>query len=296
MPPHHLTKEVGLDTDAWLPAIVSSGVVAVLALAGGIFLRGVIEKGLQHGFDRELEKLKAQLQAKDAQIDALRGGALNALTSRSTALDQRRLKAVEAVWAATVAQGRHKMAAKFVSGLKIEAILKASASQDHEGEKIRFLGQMLLEASGLGKIGQGEVLEALPDTERLFVPPLAWAAFNAFRSVTSHAVIILITVKSGVGSDILKDNAEVVDMVKAVLPHSSRFLDDNKETGIYYLTDQLQEKVFSELLGSFSDSAIDKKVVEQASTILGYAEVLHSPNLPSSIPDKFIEKKVDIPQ
>ena len=98
----------------WVPAFVTSGLLALIGLAGGYALKAIIERGVQHGFDQELEQLKAklkqdeeslkaQLRARDDQIAALRSTALAAFSSRQVALNERRLKADESFWAATVA-------------------------------------------------------------------------------------------------------------------------------------------------------------------------------------------------
>ncbi|TGP57386.1 hypothetical protein EN873_04705 [bacterium M00.F.Ca.ET.230.01.1.1] len=277
-----------MDWNAWIPALLSSGVLAAVSVAGAQIMKSGIEKGIQHGLDRELERLKAQLRTKDDQINAIRSTALSALTSRHEALDQRRLKAAEALWSATVYQMKFKMAVGFVSTLKIDVALKASAQRDNDGEKMRGFGKGLWEASAIDKLMNEQ--PSVADTERLFVPPLAWAAFEAYRSITAHAVIIIGLIKAG-GADLLKGNDPIVKAVKLILPHRSEFLDKNGESGIYYLVDELQEKVFTELVASFSDPNAGQRVIDQASDIIRYADSKPSPVVSADLPAKFVAEK-----
>lgn len=278
-----------MNWDSWIPALLSSGTVAALTLAGSYILKSGIEKGIQHGLDRELEKLRAQLRAKDDQINAIRSTALTALTARHEALDQRRLKAAEALWNATIYHMKFKMAVGFVSSLKIDVILKASAERDSEGEKIRRLGNDLWEATAIEKLLKEQPFVA--DTERLFVPPMAWAAFTAYRSIFSNAMVILATIKSGLGPDLLKGNDKIVEMAKAVLPHQAAFLEKYKESGIYYVLDELEEKIFGELIASFSDPNAGQRAIDQASEIVRYANSKTSPLAGSELPPKYVAEK-----
>lgn len=279
-----------MDWNAWIPAVVSSGVLAALSFAGANIMKSGIEKGIQHGLDRELEKLKAQLRAKDDQISAIRSTALNALTSRHEALDQRRLKATEALWSATIYQAKFKMAVSSVSSLKIDAALRGSAKRDNDGEKIRQFGEVLWQTSSIEKLINEQ--PSVADTERLFVPPLAWAAFESYRSIVAHAVVILATIKSGVGPDLLKDSDSIIKAAKLVLPHQAEFLDKVGETGIYYLVDELQEKVFSELVASLSDPNAGQRAIDQASDIIRYADTKTTPVVSAELPAKFVAEKL----
>src|SRR5690606_9350575 len=113
---------------------------------------------------------------------------------------------------------------------------------------------------------------AVPDTERLFVPPMAWAAYAAYRTVMGAAVVILATIKTGMEPSILKGNEEINKAVKLVLPHYSALLDQYPDTGIFHLVEQLEEKVFSELLASFSDTENDRRTIDRAAQIVSYAQ------------------------
>lgn len=93
----------------WIPAISTTALLSVVLW----LLRSVISTRLrasvQHEFDQKLETMratlrsseeafKADLRGKEAQIAALRSGAMSALASRQAALDKRRIEAVDQLW------------------------------------------------------------------------------------------------------------------------------------------------------------------------------------------------------
>jgi hypothetical protein len=90
----------------WIPALSTTSLFAAVLW----LLRSVISTRLrasvQHEFNEKVETLKtdlrkseesfkADLRSKEAQIEALRSGALSGLTSRQAALDARRIQAVD---------------------------------------------------------------------------------------------------------------------------------------------------------------------------------------------------------
>ncbi len=272
----------------WEWAAVSGLVVTTLGLAGGYFLKASIEKGIQYRLDKELETLKAQLRAKDEQIASIRSGVLDALKSRHETLNQRRLVAAEKLWAAVTNQTKFKMAVAMVSSMNIDAILKASAAQDAEGEKIRMLGEMLWQTSGLEEAIRDK--QEIADQERLFVPPLAWAAFKALRSVNASAVAVLATVKTGVGPTVLKGNSHSIGLIKEILPNYGEFLDKYPDIGIYHLVEPIEEYIYKELVSFLADPDFGKKAIEQAAAIAKYAEELEVQKPDISIPEEYLAK------
>ena len=270
--------------ESWGPALVSSGVVGLATAIGGYFLKAFVEKGVQHGFDRQVEHLRADLRARDEQINAIRSGALRALTTRHEVLDQRRVKAAEALWTATVRQSKFSMALGFISGMKVEAVLAASEKQDTNGAKLREFGNALWGAAGLDKAIADQT--DIAETERLFVPPIAWDAFNAYRSTMARPVLILAAIRSGFGKDIMKASDDTIGLVKTVLPHQAAFLDEHGESGLFILADHIKEKIFSELMLSFSNSDTDRHLVDQASRIAAHTQAVQVDAL-EGLPEQF---------
>ncbi|GCA51820.1 hypothetical protein KGO5_04277 [Sinorhizobium sp. KGO-5] len=279
----------GMSWEAWGPALVSSGTVAILSLAGGYLLKAFVEKGVQHGFDREIEKLKADLRTKELEIKDLRAGALAAMSSRYEELEKRRIKAAEALWSATVDQSRFRMAVSFVSHLNVDAIFKTLKDDPVESRKLSAFGETLWKVSGVEKA----LAEVKPNAsqERLFAPPKAWASFAALRSVYSYATAILTSLRTG-GVLSLKDISETNEILKIALPHQSSFIEKYPDSALWHLIDELEEKVLSELLASFDTSEADLAAVQQASKIMRKAAEESQPKLPQGLDERF---RVDPP-
>ena len=86
----------------WLPALTTTGLLAAALWLGRELISNRLTKSVQHDFDKKIEsvradlraseeRFKAELREKEAEIAALRSGALSVLASRHAALDKRRL-------------------------------------------------------------------------------------------------------------------------------------------------------------------------------------------------------------
>lgn len=265
----------------WLAAITSSAVVSVLGIALGTYYKAKVEKAVQHNFDAKLEKvradfrqdeerLKADLRANGEQIAALRAGALSGLASRNAAIDKRRLEAIERLWAAVVHQAQYKMAIRMTAALHMDKAIELAAKGDAEAAKIQGMANLIWETSGLDKVTVGPS----SDTERPFLPPLAWALFSAYRQVVAHPLAQLAAIRSGVGPKMLVDPKPMLELVKSALPHKAEFIDNHGTGVLSYLVGDLEEKLLLELQKSLSNPGADQAGIEQAAAILRAADAV----------------------
>ena len=73
----------------WLPSITTTSLFALaLWLSRKLFVTR-LTRSVGHEFDKQLEALRSDLHAREAEIEALRSGALTAIASRQIALDKR---------------------------------------------------------------------------------------------------------------------------------------------------------------------------------------------------------------
>ncbi|MHA1545065.1 MAG: hypothetical protein ACTSUY_01405, partial [Alphaproteobacteria bacterium] len=176
----------------WIPALSTSTLLAVLGFVVGTYYKARVESAIKSKFDLKLEELKSKLRSaeetikakileKDEQIAALRGGALSEMANRHTALDKRRLDAIEMLWVAVVGYGQTKFLSRMLAPIKMEYAIDAAAKQDEDGKKIRDFADVLWNISGIDKFKPIEP----PDRERPFLPPIIWALFSAYRRVLS---------------------------------------------------------------------------------------------------------------
>ena len=89
-------------------------VVTGLAYIGKKALDALIESGVKHGLDARLEgirsdlrnseeHLKAQIRAREVELNALQQSALSGLAGRRAMIEKRRLEAADNVWESIVA-------------------------------------------------------------------------------------------------------------------------------------------------------------------------------------------------
>ncbi|SCB41600.1 hypothetical protein [Rhizobium multihospitium] len=278
-----------MNWENWGPALLSSSTVAALTILGSHFLKSMIEQSVKHGFDRQIETLRADIKSKEEDLRSLRSGALSALSAKHEELDRRRIKAAESLWRAVIDQRKYRSAISTVAILNIAKIDETIKSGGVEAEKMRTFAEVIWQTTGLAD--QGQPNELVADVEQLFVSDEAWLAFDALRTIGGHAAITLLTLKNGLDLGILKKLSSGNDAIKKVLPEYSSYIDQYPEVAPLYLVDQLQEKLLRELRGSFSQSDTDYIAVNQARHILSISKI-EPIELANEIPDKY---KIDPP-
>ena len=122
-----------------LSAISVPALISIAVFLGGTWIKAEIDGRVRHSYDLQLEELRAALsrqaderraenQARDGQLHALRDTALSAMSSRHAALDQRRLIAAERLWAAVAAQAPAKAALRMVAPLNMDEVFRRVAA------------------------------------------------------------------------------------------------------------------------------------------------------------------------
>jgi len=243
--------------------------LAVQILAGvGLFvgrhwIRARIEAGVQHSFDVKLEKLRAEIQAtsvrfeselraKESEIDALRSSVLSGRAGREAMLDKRRFEAVEKVWKGIGEVNKAKIIGQLMAHLNMKAASKAVRDPNF---------QRFLEAIGTAAPQPKDIVDPARDEEP-FVPPLAWAYYSAYRTVLLGMLMQYHILKIGVGdtSDLLATEP-IRQMLKEVLPHHAKFIDEHEPNSYVLLLDEIQKSLLTELR-----KILDGQEADQAST------------------------------
>lgn len=190
-------------------------------------MRGIIRK--------EEEELRAELATKGEQLAALREGAFSKLSSRNTAVDARRLKAIEALWQAAVDRAPLKLLAKTTSALDLDYAMGAAAQKTQEGETIREFAADLLTVAGI-------------DTNQRYPSPTLAPLFAAFGLGSLQGLRKRFEPPSGPSSGnergiekgILAADQLMIDVLKSALPHKAAFVDESGADGAVSLIDELE--------------------------------------------------------
>lgn len=253
----------------WLPAITTTSLIAVALWLARNLIRTRLTKSVEYEFNTKLEALrtelrkaeeqfKADIRTKEAEMAALRGGVLNAMSTRQVALDKRRLEAVDQVWSAV----NSLAPAKRISAQM--AIIKFDVAVEETGKKLnaRQVFQIMGSGFDLKKIDLAGAAKARP-----FLTPMAWALFTAYQAIVMQSVVKLELLKSGVGKDFV-DHKTTANLVKLALPHYAAYVDEHGDAGYHYLLDELEQRLLQELQRMVSGAESDKASVERAAEIV----------------------------
>lgn len=254
----------------WLPALTTTGLFAAVLWLARELISARLTRTVQHEFDRKIEsvrtefraaeeRLKAQLREKEAEISALRGGALSALASRQASLDRRRMEAVDQLWLAFNSLASARGLAASLAVFKFEASAKA-AERDPKTRQ-------LFESIGAG-FDQTKIDLSSAEKARPFVSHMAWAVFSAYRAVVLHSVMRWHVLKGGLGTKDFMDRDAIEKLIVTALPHYKDYLRNQGPDVYFYALEGLETKLLSELQAMLSGNDSDAATIEQAAEII----------------------------
>jgi hypothetical protein len=255
-----LNSLLTIDISSWFPALTSTGLFAAALWLARETISARLTRSIQHEFGRKIEsvrsdfraaeeRLKAQLREKEAEISALRSGALSALASRQASLDKRGLEAVDPLWAAFNSLAPARGLAATLSVIKFDAAAEA-AERDPKARQF-------FESLGSG-FDQSKIDQIGADRARPFLSPMAWAVFTAYRAVTLHSVMRWHVLKGGLGTNDYTDRKAIEKLVVAALPHYKEYLEKHGPEVYYYVLEGLETRLLSELQTMLTGTDLDK--------------------------------------
>ncbi|GER16687.1 hypothetical protein [Variovorax boronicumulans] len=261
----------------WIPAITTTALLALSLWLFKLLVSNRVAKSVQYEFDKKIEavrtelraseeRLKAQLREKEAEIAALRGGALSGLVSRQAALDKRRLEAVDQIWSALNALEPARGITRLMSAVKFEA----AAARSPQEPNLRAAFKLMENGFDPASMDLSGAAKARP-----FVSPMVWAVYSAILAINMHSVVRLKILQGGLDSKLV-DNDGVEKLIVAVLPW---FADVYKTHGpdVYYTAlDALDTKLISELQNMLTGADSDKATVARAAEIIRDANALQA--------------------
>lgn len=250
----------------WIPAISATSFLALAMWLFRSLISTRLTKSVENEFNEKLEHLRAELRAKETQIDALRSGALSGLISRQSKLYERQLKAIEQVWEAVTELGKAKVISATMASIKF----KESAQEAASNPRFRQVFEIMGGNFSVKDINLGAASKARP-----FLSPLAWAYYLAYQSIVMLAAIKFETLKIGLDSpDKFIDSDKTTDLIKTVLPHQKEYIEKYGNSAYHYLLDEIENLLLHELQNIQKGGEADKENAEKAAAILQRAEKL----------------------
>ena len=266
----------------WIPALSTTSAFAVIIWLSRNLIVTRLTNAVRHEYDEKIEKLKtelrqseeafkADLRAKEAQIDALRSGALSGMANRQAAIFQRQLRAIEQLWEAVVSLGPAKAASAWMAVVKFEAAAKEAAKNPRFREMFEIIGNI-----DLNNMQTNQAVKTRP-----FISQLAWAYYSAYQAIVFHAVARLHMLKNGIDMVEVIDSEGVTKLVKVALPHQVEYIEKYGPGAFHYLLDELESNLLLAFQLMLKGEEADKDTLEKAAAIIKQSESL----IDSSTPD-----------
>lgn len=267
----------------WIPALTSTGIFAVVVWFGRNLITARLANAVRHEYDVKIEKLRSDLAAsqkiidaearlRESQTEALRGGALSGLANRKSELFRKRLHAIDQLWGTLLTLGQGKVIAVSMGSIKFEEALKYSKEDQSARDFFKVMGANFDPKS----INTIEATKVRPCLSKL-----VWALFSAYVSVIGMAVLRMMTLQSGLGKDFTNEKS-MIKLIETSLPHQKKFVEEHGLDSIYFLLDELEEKILQEIERMLQGEVDDKESVERAVAIMNIVGKVEKENRENS--------------
>ena len=232
---------------------------AVMWLARNLILTR-LQNSVRHEFDAKLEKIKAELHSKEAEIAAIRETALAAARGRNTEIAVRKLQAIDELWEGFHNAKKYLWTVMSISTLKLDNVAKELGDPRM---------QKFLSAMSPAKERNAERISMITaNRARPWVSELAWAYFSAYSAMIGYCIMWFETAKLELDPGKFIDSDGVYELLHLALPDAG--FDDVREHKNFRFGDaaqQIELKLIAELKDDASGKKADARDVERAQKI-----------------------------
>lgn len=241
----------------WLPSVTPTLVLACILWLSRNLIITRLTKSVQHEFDKKLESVKADLRTKEAEIEALRSGALTSMASRQMILDKRKLEAADQLWSAVTALAP----AKSISHMMASVNFEKSAELAQNDDRVR---QFFKDVSSNFNLDMKKDDIHNSAKARPFVSPMSWALYSAYESILALASTKLEALKTGIGNLNIFDKEAIANLVKTVLPNHHGYIEKYGDACYHYLLEDIETLLLAEMNKTLAGVEADQAQIEQA--------------------------------
>lgn len=228
-----------------------------------------LKSSVQSEFDHKLERIRSELRvseeslkaivrAKEAEIDSLRDNAMSALATRRVAFEKRRMEACDHIWEqVSHLQPFHGLVTIVTAIYTEESIRKARNEEDFRG-KVRQLTSAFKD-DDFDKVKGGSAQPYMSD--------LAWALFDAYKTVVAFAIIQRHILATGLDGSVLMDH-QLSRLLIAALPEKE---DEIRAAGDFagaQFLDYLVNSLLVELKRILDGKADDEAAIAHAAELV----------------------------
>lgn len=211
------------------------------------------EKAVQHEFDAKL----ASLQSKFEQDIQLRANLFQGVGERHKLLYSEKIRSVNVLWDNLVSLNIGKQVASNFITLDYEQLFEKPDLKRVAAETMKTIFPNSMVAS----INIDKAVIARP-----YLSEYAWALFRTYSEIIQAYVIRVELLK--LDNDVkLPAPKSTFKLAKIVMPEHEEYIDKFKMNGIYYLLEELENKILDELKDILDGKEDDKKHIEQINLI-----------------------------
>jgi hypothetical protein len=200
------------------------------------------------------------LRDRESEIAILRNAVLAGSASRQALLDKRRFEAVERIWKAVNDMARLKGLSSMMAIMKVKEVAKEVSNPKM---------QQVLSMIGANAPDIADLNNNIARDERPFLPDLAWAYFSAYSTILYGNFLVYQILKAGVEDFekyVKRDGSKGI--LKAALPHQTKWIDENQPETYHYLLDELENNLLLELKKILDGVEVDATEIAKAQKIL----------------------------
>lgn len=257
----------------WIPALSTTALLSfVLWLSRNMIITRLIN-AVKYEYDEKIENIKADLKARDSQVEALRSGALSGISHRHATLYNHQINAIKELWESVVLLAPAKSISAAMSVINFKEVSELSESNPRIREMFTQLGNV-----DLKKLPTNKALKTRP-----FISSLSWAYFSAYQAIVVNAVIRMEMLKIGINVQGVDDTEKVTKLVKVALPHHVGYIEKYGASAFHNLLDELESKLLMSFEVTLKGEELDKDTIKKAAEIIKEADLIMESNMTAEI-------------
>lgn len=262
----------------WIPAISTTALLSGALWLGRNLISTRLTNSVRHEYDTKLtnlkselttkqDLLKADLRAKELQLESLKSTALSGIALRQSALFDKQVQAIETLWSQVIDLLPAKGTAQNMAIIKFDSSLELAS----ENPKAREMFEMIASNVELGSVDTLASHKVRP-----FISPVAWAYFTAYTSILSHAVLKSHLLKKGLNYPEIIESKNLKKVIITALPHQKNYVEKVDSGAYYHLLDELESLILLAFENTLKGVKEDKEALTQAAELIKVSEDLTS--------------------
>lgn len=249
----------------WLQELdFGSIILAALSFAAGT----VVKSATDYFFRRRQMGEERRHQDNQAIASNFRDQLVAARQSRKSIVDQKRIEALLEIWKYSVDAGPLHFLARLSESMNYKNLVNAAAKNDEEATKVKAFADEIWKMSGLENYKSSVAV----GNAQLLVPEIVWATFSAYRTAITHSAVRLSFARKGLPPNLLADSKPALEMVRAVLPHYNKALDEHGIDFLAFIVGDLREKLRQEIRKALESPFVEDEEIGRAKAIMDAVE------------------------